>query len=54
MRVSKDLTPGQMEAMALAHEDVPGPRVTDEQRYAEILASRKQRRIVSNFMTDSA
>lgn len=33
--------------MVLVNEDVPGPKVTDEEKYEEILAQRKQRKAVS-------
>ena len=35
--------------MVLVNEDVPGPKVTDEEKYEEILAQRKQRKAVSKF-----
>ena len=44
------LTNLEMEAMVLVNEDVPGPRVTDEEKYEEILAQRKQRKAVSTSL----
>ena len=36
-----------MEAMVLVNEEVPGPKVTDEEKYEEILNQRKERKAVS-------
>ena len=41
-RRNKELTNLEMEAQALVHEDVPGPKVSDEEKYAEMLEQRKQ------------
>ena len=39
-----------MEAMNLVNEEYPGPRVTDEEKYEELLQQRKERKAVSmNF-----
>lgn len=46
-RRTRDYTNLEMEAMVLVNEDVPGPRVTDEEKFADILASKKQRKAVS-------
>lgn len=34
----------EMEAMVLVNEEVPGPKVTDEEKFNEILATRKNRK----------
>ena len=39
-----------MEAMVLVNEEVPGPKVTDEEKYEEILNQRKERKAVSHFV----
>ena len=46
---TKDLTPLEMEAMVLVNEEVPGPKVTDDEKYEDILAKRKERKEVSVF-----
>lgn len=43
----KDYTNLEMEAMALVNEDLPGPKVTDQEKYEEILNQRKERKAVS-------
>lgn len=43
----KELTNLEMEAMNLVNEEYPGPRVTDEEKYEELLNSRKERKAVS-------
>ena len=44
----KQLTNLEMEAMVLVNEEMPGPVVTDDEKYAEILAGRKNRKTVSS------
>jgi hypothetical protein len=34
--------------MTLVNEDILGPRVTDEEKYEQLLENRKQRKAVSN------
>lgn len=46
---SKDLTNLEMEAMALVNEEVPGPVVSDQQKYDAILGQRKDRKAVSQI-----
>ena len=36
-RKNRQLTNLEMEAMALVNEDLPGPKVSDEEKYEEIL-----------------
>ena len=47
-RRQKDLTNLEMEAHALVNEEILGPAVTDEEKYEQLLESRKQRKPVSN------
>ena len=44
---NKELTNLEMEAMTLVNEDILGPKVTDEQKYEELLEARKERKAVS-------
>jgi hypothetical protein len=44
---NKELTNLEMEAMTLVNEEILGPRVTDEQKYEELLEARKERKAVS-------
>ena len=44
---NKELTNLEMEAMTLVNEDIMGPKVTDEQKYEELLDARKERKAVS-------
>jgi len=44
---NKELTNLEMEAMTLVNEDIMGPKVTDEQKYEELLEARKERKAVS-------
>lgn len=44
VRRHKDMTNLEMQAMALVNEDFDDPRVTDEEKYEELLAARKQRK----------
>ena len=49
-RRQKDMTNLEMEAQALVNEEILGPAVTDEEKYEQLLESRKQRKPVSyNF-----
>ena len=48
IRRPKEMTNLEMEAMVLVNEEVPGPRVTDEEKFASILAQRKNRKPVSS------
>ena len=48
VRRPKQMTNLEMEAMVLVNEEVPGPKVTDEEKFNEILATRKNRKPVSN------
>jgi len=50
-RKKPELTNLEMEAMVLVNEDVPGPRVTDEEKYEEILNQRKERKAVSSILS---
>ena len=45
-RRQKDLTNLEMEAQALVNEEILGPAVTDEEKYEQLLAERKQRKPV--------
>lgn len=47
-RKKPQLTNLEREALVLVNEEVPGPRVTDEEKYEEILNQRKQRKAVSD------
>jgi hypothetical protein len=47
-RKNREFTNLEMEAMALVNEELPGPKVTDEEKFEEILAVRKNRKPVSN------
>jgi len=44
---NKELTNLEMQAMTLVNEDILGPRVTDEEKYEQLLENRKQRKAVS-------
>lgn len=44
---NKELTNLEMEAMTLVNEEILGPKVTDEQKYEELLEARKERKAVS-------
>lgn len=48
-RKNREFTNLEMEAMALVNEELPGPKVTDEEKFEEILALRKNRKPVSNY-----
>lgn len=50
-RKKPELTNLEMEAMVLVNEDVPGPRVTDAEKYEEILGQRKERKAVSSILS---
>lgn len=51
-RRKPQLTNLEREALVLVNEEVPGPRVTDEEKYEEILNQRKQRKAVSAQRTE--
>ena len=52
-RRQKDMTNLEMEAQALVNEEILGPAVTDEEKYEQLLESRKQRKPVSyNFYSN--
>jgi hypothetical protein len=38
---NKELTNLEMQAMTLVNEDILGPRVTDEEKYEQLLENRK-------------
>lgn len=44
---NKELTNLEMQAMTLVNEEILGPRVTDEEKYEQLLENRKQRKAVS-------
>jgi hypothetical protein len=44
---NRELTNLEMEAMNLVNEDIYEPAVTDEQKYEQLLAGRKERKAVS-------
>jgi hypothetical protein len=44
---NRDLTNLEMQAMTLVNEDILGPRVTDEEKYEQLLNNRKERKAVS-------
>jgi hypothetical protein len=50
VKKTKELTNLEMEALNLINEDIMGPPVTDEQKYEELLASRKNRKAVSDLL----
>jgi len=46
----KEMTNLEMEAQNLVHEEILGPEVTNEQRYENMLAGRKNRKAVSQII----
>ena len=48
-RRQKDLTNLEMEALTLVNEEILGPAVTNEEKYEQLLESRKERKPVSKI-----